>query len=138
MTVLYIIVYSTVTEIYSFILDNWQTTGTLVRLMVRGGFILKVVACSGDVDGPMVQKLGGVVLGVPWNTESDKCWIPLTVNVSRRRRGMTTGPDVTLETLDSLEGAVFTRRIVLSVTMSLYDPLGYICPLATRLRWLCQ
>ena len=22
--------------------------------------------------------------------------------------------------------------------MSLYDPLGYICPLVTRLRWLCQ
>ena len=79
------------------ILDNWQTNGTLAQLMARGGFILKVVACSGDVDGPMVQKLGGAVLGVPWNTESDKCWIPLTVNVSRRRRGMTTGPDVSLK-----------------------------------------
>ena len=51
----------------------------------RGGFILKVVACSGDKDGPMVQKLGGSVLGIPWNTETDKMSINLTVNVSKRR-----------------------------------------------------
>ena len=120
------------------ILDNWQTTGTLAQIMAKGGFSLKVVACSGDEDGPMVQKLGGAVLGIPWNTETDKCWIPLTVNVTKRRAGMPTGPDVTLATIESLEGAVFTRRIVLSATMSLYDPLGWICPLATRLRWLVQ
>ena len=28
------------------ILENWQTTGTLAALFARGGFILKVVACS--------------------------------------------------------------------------------------------
>ena len=120
------------------ILENWQTTGTLAQIMAKGGFVLKVVACSGDKDGPMVRKLGGSILGTPWNTETDKCWIPLVVNVSNRRRGLPTGQDVTLETVGSLEGAIFTRRIVLSVTMSLYDPLGYICPLSTRLRWLVQ
>ena len=87
------------------ILDTWQTTGTLAQIMAKGGFSLKVVACSGDADGPMVQKLGGAVLGIPWNTETDKCWIPLTVNVTKRRAGMPTGPDVTLATIDSLEGA---------------------------------
>ena len=40
------------------ILENWQTTGTLAAIFAKGGFILKVVACSGDKDGPMVQKLG--------------------------------------------------------------------------------
>ena len=39
------------------ILENWQTTGTL--------------ACSGDKDGPMVQKLGGAVLVIKWSTETD-------------------------------------------------------------------
>ena len=129
---------STIERLRGNILENWQTTGTLAQIMAKGGFILKVVACSGDTDGPMVRKLGGAVLGIPWNTETDKCWIPLVVNVSKRRRGQPTGPDVTVETIRSLEGAVLTRRIVLSVTMSLYDPLGYICPLATRLRWLVQ
>ena len=77
------------------ILEDWQTTGTLAALFAKGGFRLKVVACSGDKDGPMVQKLGGAVLGIKWDTEEDKFSIPLTVNVSKRRRGVTTGPDVT-------------------------------------------
>ena len=75
------------------ILDNWQTTGTLAAIFAKGGFILKVVACSGDKDGPMVKKLGSAVLGIKWNTETDKLTIPLTVNISHRRRGALTGPD---------------------------------------------
>ena len=35
------------------ILDNWQTTGALAAIFAKGGFILKVIACSGDKDGPM-------------------------------------------------------------------------------------
>ena len=120
------------------ILENWQTTGTLAALFAKGGFILKVVACSGDKDGPMVQKLGGAVLGVKWSTETDKFTVPLTVNISRRRRGEVTGPDLCIETMDAMEGAVFTRRILLSVTMSLYDPMGFISPITIRLKWLLQ
>ena len=86
----------------------------------------------------MVQKLGGAVLGIKWDTEADKFSIPLTVNVSRRRRGMTTGPDVTSMSVEAIDEAVMTRRISLSITMSLYDPLGYICPLTIRLKWLLQ
>ena len=93
------------------ILDNWQTTGTLAALFARGGFILKVIACSGDKEGPMVQKLGGAVLGIKWNTETDKFTVPLTVNISKRRRGEVTGPDLLRTTMDTMEGAVFTRRI---------------------------
>ena len=74
------------------ILEDWQTTGTLAAMFAMGGFILKVVACSGDKNGPMVQKLGGSVLGIKWCTETDKFSIPLTVNISYRRRGTPTGP----------------------------------------------
>ena len=108
------------------IMENWQTTGTLAALFALGGFILKVVACSGDPDGPMVRKLGGSVLGIGWNTESDKFSIKLPVNISKRRRGTVTGPDLTTATLETIEGAVFTRRILLSVTMSIYDPIGLV------------
>ena len=61
-------------------------TGTLADLFALGGFLLKVVACSGDPDGPMVQKLGGAVLGIRWNTETDKFSIRLLVKITRRRR----------------------------------------------------
>ena len=69
------------------ILENRQTTGTLAALFAKGGFILKVIACSGDPDGPMVRKLGGAVLGIGWKTDTDKFSINLTVNVSKRRGG---------------------------------------------------
>ena len=48
--------------------EDWQTSGTLAALFALGGFLLKVVACSGDPDGPMVQKLGGAVLRIKWDT----------------------------------------------------------------------
>ena len=51
---------------------------------------------------------------------------------------MTTGPDVTSMSVEAIDEAVMTRRIALSITMSLYDPLGYICPLTIRLKWLLQ
>ena len=86
----------------------------------------------------MVQKLGGAILGIKWDTEVDKFSVPLIVNVSKRRRGMTTGPDVTDKCIEEIEAAVITRKIALSITMSLYDPLGYICPLTIRLKWLLQ
>ena len=86
----------------------------------------------------MVQKFGGAVLGIKWDTETDKFSIRLPVNITRRRRGMVTGPDLTMNTMESMEGAVFTRRILLSVTMSLYDPLGFITPVSIRMKWLLQ
>ena len=83
----------------------------------------------------MVQKLGGAVLGIKWNTETDKFTIPLTVNISNRHRGVPTGLDVTKGTVGILEEATLTRRINLSLTMLLYDPLGFIMPLTIRLKW---
>ena len=83
------------------ILENWQTTGTLAAIFAKGGFILKVIACSGDKDGPVVQKLGGAVLGIKWSTETDKFTIPLTVNISHNRRGAPTGPELSKETVGS-------------------------------------
>ena len=83
---------------------------------------------------PMVQKLGGAVLEIKWSTETDKFTIPLTVNISHRRRGAPTGPELSKETRGILDEAILTRRI----NLSLYDPLGFICPLTRRLKWHLQ
>ena len=78
------------------------------------------------------------MLGIKWNTETDKLTIPLTVNISHRRRGAPTGPDLTRETVGILDEAELSKRINLSLTMSLYDPMGFICPLSIRLKWQLQ
>jgi hypothetical protein len=86
----------------------------------------------------MVQKLGGAILGMKWDIEANKLSVALTVNVSKRRRGETTGPDVTDMCIEDIEASVITRKLSLSITMSIYEPLGYICPLTIRLKWLLQ
>ena len=63
----------------------------------------------------MVQKLGEA--GIKWSTETDKFTVPLTV-----KSPTGAGPDVTKATAGILEEATLTRRINLSLTMSLYDP----------------
>ena len=49
-----------------------------------------------------------------------------------------TGPELTKESVVILDEAVLTRRINMSLTMSLYDPLGFISPLTIRLKWHLQ
>ena len=120
------------------ILDNYQTTGTLAAIFMQGGYILKVIVVNGDPPGPMVDKLGGAALGLPWDPTTDLITIPLRVNVTQRRRGKAVGPDLTKATIHELDEAALTRRICLSITMALYDPIGLITPLTLRLRKLLQ
>ena len=40
--------------------------------------------------------------------------------------------------IEDLDAAIMTRRIALSINMSFYDPLRYICPLTIGLKWLLQ
>ena len=81
----------------------------------------------------MVQKLGGVNLGIKWNTENDQLSIPFTVNISERKKRCPTGKDTTLETIREFEEAVFTRRICQSITMGLCNLLGFNTPLTLSL-----
>ena len=110
------------------ILENWQTSGTLARIFSMGGYVLKVVVCDGDQDQEMINKLGNAVLGVGWDATTDKFIVPLTVNISNRVNGQVSGPDITLSTVHLLKEAKLTRRIYLSIAISLYDPLGILAP----------
>ena len=120
------------------ILENFQTSGTLAAIFQQGGYILKVVVLNGDPPGPMVDKLGGAALGLPWDPTTDLVTIPLTVNVSARKKGVPQGQDISPSTIDEIDQAQLTRRICLSITMALYDPLGLITPLTMRLKKLLQ
>ena len=45
-----------------------------------------------------------------------------------------TGPDITIETVDLLDQAILSRRILLGVTNGQYDMLGICSPLLIKLR----
>ena len=129
---------STIQRFRGKVLDDFQTTGTFADILKMGNYILKVIVANGDPPGPMVDKLGGAVLGLPWDAPTDMIVMPLRVNISKRVRSLPTTSDLTVSTLPSLHLATLSRRICLSITMALYDPLGLLTPLTIRLKRLLQ
>ena len=68
------------------------------------------------------------VLCLGWNPVEDTVVFEVTINFSKKKKGIYTGPNV--KKADLLQGLplVLTRRIVLSQVMMIFDPLGFVCP----------
>ena len=68
------------------------------------------------------------VLGLGWNPVEDTVVFEVTLNFSKKKKGMYKAPD--LKKADLLQALllVLTRRIVLGQVMMLFDPLGFVCP----------
>ena len=101
-------------------------TGFVSRILKLVGLIPKVIVRSGCKDAGAIEKLGGRVLGHIWRPKLDQIIFKLEVNLHEKIRGVVTGPSLTLETLHTLNTEVFTKRKVLSIISSFYDPMGLI------------
>jgi len=108
--------------------------GTMPQILGGGGFKLKAMAWSGEKDGDKLKKLGSAVLGQQFSTEDDTLAVVLGANISKRRRGEPTGPDLTPENLEELKECQLTRRICLSISNSIYDVLGICAPITIQLK----
>jgi hypothetical protein len=96
------------------------------RILKLVGLIPKVIVRSGCKDAGAIEKLGGRVLGHIWRPELDQIIFKLEVNLHEKICGVVTGPSLTLDTLHTLNTEVFTKRKVLSIISSFYDPMGLI------------
>ena len=95
--------------------------GTMTQILGEGHLRLKAVAVSGDPDEGALEKLSGTVLCLVNSTSRDTLVVRFKVNVSARRRGAPTGPDITRDTLGKLKGVALTRKLLLGVTNSQFD-----------------
>ena len=93
--------------------------GTIPRVLDVGGFDVKAMGFSGELDGAALVKLGGIVFGVRWNTARDEMSVVFRVNVFQHNRGNPTGADLTRDTLDQLDSAVMTDRMGPSASQGL-------------------
>ena len=114
--------------------ETLQCSGTMPEILRQGGLHLKAMQYSGEDAEEKLAKLGGSVLGLKWTSHDDRLSINLAVNLSKRRRGLPTGPDLTVDDLPGLQKVVLTRRLCLSVANSVYDPIGMASPLTIRLK----
>ena len=108
--------------------------GTMPQILDGGKFKLKAIALSLEPDGEALRKLSGSVLGHPYSTERDTLAVRFYVNVTTKRRGVPTGPDLAVETLYQLQSVTLTRRKLLGVASSQFDMLGMVSPLIIKLR----
>ena len=68
------------------------------------------------------------VLGLAWDPEKDFILYEVTLNFSKKRRGVRTGPDLNATNLPKALLEFLTKRTVLEQVMKIYDPLGLVCP----------
>ena len=68
------------------------------------------------------------VSGLGWNPVEDTVVFEVTINFSKKKKGVYTGPNVKKADLQQDLPLVLTRRIALSQVLIIFDPLGFLCP----------
>ena len=68
------------------------------------------------------------VLGLGWNPVEVTVVFEVTLNFSKKKKGIYTDPNVKKSDLPQGLPLVLTRTIVLSQVMMIFDPLRFVCP----------
>ena len=108
------------------------------RITEPGGFLFKQFVVSGDLqeEQDLFQggEIGSKVLGIKWKPEDDTLGFKATINISKRSRGKKMGPDLELEDIYNLKAEDLTKRRLLRVVNSLFDPIGLLSPVTALLK----
>ena len=117
------------------------TTGTMSRILMQGGFKANFMVRTKNCTMEEKLALGGTVLGLGYDVFSDQLEFQVTLTMvvqgkKRKKRTVTfTRQDIQkLRTQDR----TLTKRMVLSMVMGQYDPLGLICALMIRAKILLR
>ena len=114
--------------------EDLRCDGTIPRIMSSASLKLKAIVVSGEDDGVALEKLGAAVLGLGLSTSKDLLYVHFRANISKRRRGKPSGPDLKKEDLARLRGSSLTMRNCLGLCNGQYDPLGLASPLIIRMK----
>lgn len=122
-----------------FAVECWQfsqESGTHTGSELRGEND-KVTTPSGSVHMHTNMKKGTRdtlrVLGVGWNPVQDTVVFEVTLNFSKKRKGVHTGPNLEKADVPQALPLVLTKRIVLGQVMMIYVPLGSVLPFTKNL-----
>ena len=122
--------------------DSTEEANTLKRdmeeILSRGGFKMKGWVMSGETCEQILALLGtgkiGRVLGMSWEPTPDLLTVQVRINLSRKVKGAHTEKDLTYEEIPRIMNLKITRRMVLGIVNSCYDPYGLLSPITVQLK----
>lgn len=107
-----------------------------------GGFKIKHWITSGDKETMrevnILDTKKEKILGLNWKPEEDKFSFEVKLNFSPKYKKVFTGPNIKLVDIDYALPTHLTKRVVLSQTASVYDPLGLIIPFTVQSKILMR
>ena len=122
-----------------------EYTGTLPKILSLGGFRAKALIVGGDCDEEEAEALGGKFLGVPYDPVKDTICMGLRTTIRARHQKQERGKASQFISLDEefvsevLTGnQPLTKRKILGLVMSQYDPLGLLSPLLIQAKLLLR
>lgn len=111
---------------------------SISKILGGCGFKMKGFVMSGDNSEESLSLLGtgeiGRILGIGWKPLEDMFTVKVRINTSKKYKGTRMKPDINEAQIKSLADEKLTRRMLLSVTNSCYDPLGVMCPVTIQLK----
>ena len=109
-------------------------TGTLQQILSIGGFKIKEFMISGRRSDESKKLLGDGILGYQWESSVDIMAVRLKVNLSMSKKKVHRYPDFTLDDLPRLRNVKLTKRKLLMLIGSIYDPLSILSPFTVKLK----
>ena len=120
-------------------LGDGSFSGTLRQILDKGKLKMKVIVTTGETNDDLKHLIGNKVLGYKWNATTDEMGVGLPVNVTKKKnKKLRSGPNLTVESLKSLAGVNFSRRVCLGVTNGFLDFIGVACPFLLRFKLLMK
>ena len=78
-------------------------------------------------DSPDIVSKMSKVLGLAWTPQDDTIQMKLVFNLHKRNGASKAGPDLTIDDLHIISELDFTKRICLTLSAQIFDPLGLVC-----------
>ena len=111
--------------------EDFQCDGTFPTIMSKGFFRLKAIVASGETNQDKVNKIDGKVLGLGWKPYSDTLYSNLNVSLTTSNKEKL---HLSVDTMEILDTNLLTPRNLLRIVNGIYDPLGLVAFITTRLR----
>ena len=110
----------------------------VAQIMEQGSFCIKYMIRDKEARPKVLEKFGGSVLGIPWDTARDVISMKPVVNLSRKVLRIWDGPALKPKDVGQINDAVLTMRILYSQVYGIYDPLGLVWPVTIKYKLLLQ